>query len=299
MNEKALQQLEANINLRGLSSNTANDYVKRTGIFLRWADKPAESLGEQDIAKFLTYLINERKLKPGTVNGYNAALRFFFGVTMNRNLNYKQVPRQKQRRRIPIILSKEELTTIFDACDNLRDKALLMTCYGSGLRLSELTNLRVKDIDSKSMRIFVYKGKGDRDRFTVLSQTNLELLREYWKRYRPKNRLFLTKQGTPVTSRCVQDVFHKYCRKAGIIKPVSIHSLRHAFATHLLENGVSVIHIKQLLGHTHIQSTTFYLNVANIETNMKSPLDTFNLPEKRNGRGRPPKTKTTGVNTND
>lgn len=295
MNEKVLQQLETDIKLRGLSVNTMSDYVKRTGFFLQWADKPAELLNEQDISRFLTYLIEERKLKPGTVNSYNASLRFFYGVTMNRNLNYKQLPRQKQRRRIPVILSKEELAKMFDACDNLRDKALLMTCYGSGLRLSEVANLRVKDIDSKSMRIFVYKGKGDRDRFTVLSQTNLEILREYWKRYRPNDRLFLTKQGTPITTRCVQDIFKKYLKKVGITKPVSIHSLRHAFATHLLEDGANVIHIKQVLGHTHIQSTTFYLHVANIETNMKSPLDTY-VPKKR--RGRPPKARIAGDNAN-
>ena len=237
-------------------------------------------LNEQDIARFLAYLIDERQLKPATVNVYNSSLRFFFGVTLNQNLNYKQIPRQKQRRRIPDILTREELLKIFDACDNLRDKALLMTIYGSGLRLSEAANLRVKDIDSKSMRIFVYKGKGDRDRYTLLSQASLDILREYWKQYRPKDRLFLTKQGFPITSRCIQDVFKKYCKNAGISKHVSVHSLRHSFATHLLEDGASIIHIKQVLGHTHIQSTTFYLHVANIETNMKSPLDTINSKKK-------------------
>lgn len=295
MNEKALQQLEADTKLRGLSPRTTDEYLKRTDFFLKWAGKPAETLDEQDIARFLSYLINERKLKPASVNTYNSSLRFFYGVTMNRNLNYKQLPRQKQRRRIPAILTKDELASIFNACDNLRDKALLMTIYGSGLRLSEVVNLRVKDIDSKSMRIFVYKGKGDRDRFTVLSQTNLEILREYWKRYRPKDRLFLTKHGTPVTTRGVQDIFKKYLKKVGITKNVSIHSLRHAFATHLLEDGANVIHIKQVLGHTHIQSTTFYLHVANIETNMKSPLDTY-VPKKR--RGRPPKARITGDSVN-
>ena len=289
MNEKFLQQLETDTKLRGLSPKTTDEYVKRTSFFLQWVNKPAEEVAEQDIARFLTYLIDERKLTPASVNTYNSSLRFFYGVTMDRNLNYKQLPRQKQRRRIPVILTKDELSKIFGACGNLRDKAILMTVYGSGLRLSEAVNLRVKDIDSKSMRIFVYKGKGDRDRFTVLSQANLELLREYWKAYRPSDRLFLTKHGTPVTSRGVQDIFKKYCGKAGINKPVSIHSLRHAFATHLLEDGANVIHIKQVLGHTHIQSTTFYLHVANIETNMKSPLDTFSAPKKR--RGRPSKSK--------
>jgi site-specific recombinase XerD len=279
-----LQQLETDIKLRGLSVKTLEEYVKRTELFLRWADKPAQLLNEQDIARFLTYLIDVRRLKPSSVNTYNSALRFFFGVTLNQNINYKQVPRQKQRRRIPDILTREELAKIFDACDTLRDKALLMTIYSAGLRLSEVVNLRVRDIDSKDMRIFILKGKGDRDRFTLLSQINLEVLREYWKRYRPHDRLFLTKQGTPVTPRAVQDIFKKYVEKVGITKNVSVHSLRHAFATHLLEDGANVIHIKQVLGHTHIQSTTFYLHVANIETNLKSPLDTYNQPKKKRGR---------------
>ena len=295
MNEHVLQKLETDIKLRGLRETTMNDYVQRTEIFLKWAGRPATELGEQDIAKFLTYLIEEKKLKAGTVNSYNAALRFFFGVTMNLNLNYKQLPRQKQRRKIPDILTREELTAMFDACDNLRDKALLMIIYSSGLRLSEAINLRVKDIDSKTMRVFISSGKGDRDRFTILSHATLEVLREYWKKYRPKDWLFLTKLGTPVTVRGLQDIFKKYRKKVGITKKVSVHTLRHSFATHLLEGGTNIIYIKQVLGHTHIQSTTFYLQVANIEKDMKSPLDNFNTPKKR---GRKPKTVSPGDSDN-
>jgi site-specific recombinase XerD len=206
---------------------------------------------------------------------------------MRVTLNYKQIPRQKQRRRIPETLTREELAKIFatcDDCNNIRDKAVLMTIYSAGLRLSEAANLRVKDIDSKTMRIFVLSGKGDKDRFTVLSKTTLEVLREYWKKYRPTDKLFLTKYGAPITARGLQDICKKYFIMAGITKQVSTHTLRHSFATHLLEDGANIVHIKKVMGHTHIQSTTFYLHVANIENVVISPLDTYNASKKKRGK---------------
>jgi site-specific recombinase XerD len=172
-----------------------------------------------------------------------------------------------------------------------------MTLYGGGLRLSEVCNLQIRDIDSESMRIFVRYGKGGKDRYTLLSQTNLEILREYWKAYRPKHPdgwLFLNGDGSDkIHYRTVQDIFTSTTKRIGISKDVSTHTLRSCFATHLLEAGVDVSRIKQLLGHTHIQSTTFYLHLLNFDSKLKSPLDS--LPKKR---GRKPKKANKETSTN-
>jgi site-specific recombinase XerD len=267
------------LRLRGLAACTQEDYLLHTRLFLDWAERPAEEMNEEDIRRYLSYLISEKKLCASTVNCYNAALRFFYAVTLNRNLNYRQIPRLKQTRRIPEILTQNELVRLFENASSLRNKSLLTTIYGGGLRLSEVCNLQVRDIDSESMRIFVRYGKGGKDRYTLLSQTNLEILRDYWKAYRPKHPdgwLFLNNNGSgKIHHRTVQDAFNSAVKRTGISKDVSTHTLRSCFATHLLEAGVDVSRIKQLLYHTHIQSTTFYLHLLNFDSKLKSPLDTL------------------------
>ena len=286
-NEAVLERMAQDLLLRGLAPGTQEDYLMHANLFLKWAGKSAESMGEEEIRAYLNYLITDKKLATSTVNTYNAALRFLYAVTLNRNLNYRQIPRLKEVRRLPEILSRKEVSLLFENAGSLRNKALFMTIYGAGLRVSEVSNLQIRDIDSESMRIFVRQGKNGKDRYTLLSQTNLEILREYWKAYRPKHPdgwLFLTKHGDRLTLRGVQDAFNAAVKRAGITKDVSTHTLRHCFATHLLEAGTDVCRIKQLLGHTHIQSTTFYLHLLNFDEKLKSPLDL--MPKKR---GRKPK----------
>jgi len=150
-----------------------------------------------------------------------------------------------------------------------------MTIYGSGLRVSEIIGLKVSDIDSKNMRIFIRQGKGKKDRYAILSEKSLQILREYWKAYKPRDWLFEGQvKGTHYSHRSAQDAFYKAIKKAGIKKDVSIHTLRHSFATHMLEANVNLFHIKQLLGHSDITTTMVYLHMANMNTlNIKSPLD--------------------------
>ena len=287
-NEQILFRMEEDLKLRGLSPRTRSDYPKNARIFLEWAGRPAESLSEEDIRNYLRCLIEEKKLSAATVNTYNAAIRFLFAVTLNRTLNYRQIPRLKQIRSLPDILTREEVSRVFENTSSLREKAVLITIYGAGLRASEACNLRVCDIDSASMRIFVHKGKGSKDRYTLLSQRNLDVLREYWKAYRPKHPegwLFLNGDGSQKLQ--YRNVFYSVksaAKRAGISKKVSAHTLRHCFATHLLEAGTDIFHIKQLLGHARIQSTTLYLQLLNFGPKLKSPLDL--LPKKC---GRKPK----------
>jgi site-specific recombinase XerD len=239
-------------------------------------------MSEEEIRGFLLFLLKENQNSSSTVNAYNSALRFVFGAVLGRTLNYQKIPRRRIHRQLPQIMSKADIVRLFESVDNLRNKAMLMTIYGAGLRVSEVVRLRVADIDSANMRIFVHCGKGGKDRYTLLSESNLEILRDYWRAYRPNHPegyLFPGKGGTkPLHFRAVEDAFNSAAKRAGIRKDVKTHALRHCFATHLLESGVDVCRIKQLMGHTHIQSTTFYLHLLNFDGSIKSPLDT--LPQK-------------------
>ena len=275
--EQILLRMKEDILLRGLSKNTLESYTTNARIFLEYCNRPTEQLNEHDIRNFLWYLINEKKSSPGTVNSYSAAIRFLFAVTFNRTLNYLQIPRQKKRKTFPEILTREEVFAIIESCKNIKHKAMLTVVYSSGLRVSEAAALKIQHIDSKNMRLFVDYGKGGKDRYTLLSEACLSVLRKYWKIYLPKHSegwLFLgTYNVSHITSDGIESAFNKAVKRTNITKNVSIHTLRHAFATHLLEDGATLLQIKELLGHSSIQSTTIYLHLANITSNVKSPLD--------------------------
>lgn len=283
--EQILQQLKFDIELRGLSKNTQDEYYTKVKIFQNYFDKPATELDERHIREFLHYLITEKKLSSESVNSYNSGLRFLYGVTLNVKLNYKQIPRHRNHLKFPEILTKEEIQNLFNACNNLRDKCILMTIYSAGLRLNDVACLKVSDIDSKKMQLLIRNGKGSKDRYAILSQANLMILRDYWKSYHPKEWLFYSRNhtGKHLTSRAVQNIFRKYLKKAEITKNVTVHSLRHSFATHLLESGTNIYHIKQLLGHSNIRTTCIYLHLLKIESlNVCSPLDMLTETEKTN-----------------
>ncbi|MFT8890114.1 MAG: tyrosine-type recombinase/integrase [Ethanoligenens sp.] len=291
-NEEVVKQTHEEFALRGLSPHTEESYLCTLRLFQRYyEDRLIETIGEPEIRKFLLYQINIGKTN-GSVNIYNSALRFIFGAVLGRNLNCRTIPRRCDRRDFPAIMSKDDIVRFFSMIDNSRDKAIFETVYGAGLRLSEIVHLRVQDVDSKQMRILVHHGKGGKDRYTLLSQRNLELLREYWKKYRPSHPqgyLFYarSKDKHTLTPRSVDNAFNKYKALAGLPESYTVHTLRHRFATHLLESGVEVCQIKELLGYTFIQTTAFYLHLSNLNESITSPLDT--LPKKR---GRKPKVKT-------
>lgn len=188
-----------------------------------------------------------------------------------------KLPRAKERRKLPVVLSPEEVKAIFDVTHNLKHKAILMTIYSAGLRISEVCNLKISDIDSKSMQILIRQGKGNKDRYTILSKENLKILREYWKMYQPKEYLFLGRyRSTALSPRSVQMAFGKSIKRAEITKHVTVHSLRHAFATHLLDGGTDICYIQKLLGHTRITTTSIYLHLRRLDLlKIKSPLDTL------------------------
>ena len=283
-NEEVYQRAYDEVKLRGFSPHTVEEYLGKLTVFLRFFDnRPIDTMGEEEIRQFLLYQLDSGK-SSGTVNIYNSALRFIFGAVLGKKLNYQRIPRRRQYRELPAIMSKTEILRFFSEIDNLRDKAMFETVYGAGLRVSEIARLRTQDIDSEQMRIFVYHGKGGKDRYTLLSQRNLEILREYWKQYRPNNPegyLFYSRERkhNTMTTRAIQDAFHKYCKKANLPDTFTVHTLRHCFATHLLESGAELVQIKELLGHTFVQTTSIYLHLSNTNQAIQSPLDT--LPKKR------------------
>lgn len=277
--EQAIAKMKEDIELRNLSGNTHRNYMRNVKKFIAFCGKPVEDLDESDVRRFIRYLKEEKHLAPVTVNTYSAAIRFFFAVSLNRPMNYLQIPLMKVPKKLPNILTREEVRDLIRVCTNTKHRALLLLAYGSGLRCGEIERLRVKDIDSKEMRIFVKGGKNRRDRYALLPQNTLDALRIYWKEYRPDSPegwLFPGFRNIGhLTRAAIALAFDSCVQKAGITKDVSLHSLRHAFATHLLEDGVELVKIKELLGHYRISSTMVYLHLANTTKEVISPADSM------------------------
>ena len=186
-NEEVFVRAYDEVRLRGLSPKTVESYLGRLKLFLKhFNDHPIEEMGELEIREYLLYLLDTGH-SAGSVNVCNSALRFIFGAVLRRNLNYQLIHRRREHREFPELMSKKELAHFFSSMASLRDRAMFETVYAAGLRLSEITYLRVQDIDSEQMRIFIHHGKGGKDRYTLLSPRNLEVLRAYWKEYRPNH----------------------------------------------------------------------------------------------------------------
>ncbi len=276
-----LRKLSRDIELRGLSTKTRCLYHRTVKKFLEYCDKPVAELSETDVCDYLTHLLKQGSLGANSINTYNAGLRFFFAVTLNRTMNYLQMPRFKRTKSLPEVLSKTEIAALLNTCANLKHKSILMLAYGSGLRISEICKLRVSDIDSKSMRVFVKSGKGGKDRYTILSNECLCVLREYWRVYKPRHPLGWLFLGLRNLDHIVIDTADKAlaqcAKRAGITKNISMHTLRHSFATHLMEDGTNIFVIKELLGHASLSSTTVYLHLANAAAGVVSPADSINI----------------------
>ncbi len=278
-----LRKLYQDMQLRAYSEHTQEVYGRAVRKFLNFSRKSVEMLDEQDVRNYTLNLMSD-SLSKSSINTYQAAIRFFFGVTLNRNMNYLQMPRLKEDATLPETLSRKEISQLLERCGNTKHRAMFALAYGSGLRVSEICALRVQDIDSKQMRVFVCGGKGKKDRYTILSQQGLVYLREYWRDFRPNHPEGLLFPGwkniSCITDKAINQALKKWLKAAGISKNISMHSLRHAFATHLLEDGTDLLTVKELLGHSSISSTTVYLHLANVGAGVVSPVDRI----RNNGR---------------
>ena len=261
--------------LRNFSTSTQRSYVHYVAEFARYYDTSPEHLGLDEIRNYQLYLTQQRQLSPASINTFVSAVQFLYTVTLEMPWGNNRFVRMKVPEKLPVVLSQGEVTALFQYVGILKHRAVLMLCYGSGLRISEAVSLQTKHIDSARMLIRVEKGKGAKDRYTVLSQTLLNLLRRYWKIQRPQGYLFPGSQpGTHIQPGTIQEICRDACRMAGIEKRVTPHMLRHSFATHLLENGTDTRAIQVLLGHSRIDTTARYTAVTpRTVSAIVSPLD--------------------------
>ena len=257
------QRMLEDMGIRNLADNTQSAYLQQIIAYSKHFHRSPEELGPEAVRAYQVYLTETRRLSPSSVSVATGALRFLYKVTLKRDWAIDEIPMPKRPFKLPVILSREEVMRFLDSIHNTNHRAILMTAYAAGLRISEVTRLKVTAIDSQRMMLRVDQGKGRKDRYVMLSPRLLELLRTYWKVERPTHWLFPGYvPGQPITRGAVELACHKAHRACGIAKPITAHSLRHAFATHLLESGTDVRTIQLLLGHRSLATTSRYLKVA-------------------------------------
>lgn len=286
MNEKYLLKLQQDMLLKNFASGTREDYLRFVKRFLKFTGKEAMSITYADIRKFIFYMKDVEGKKASTINVYTAAIRFFFEYTLGYMWDSKKVPKMKRDRQLPIILTREQVNLLIDSMDNYKHKAITATMYSSGLRVSEVCHLRYEDIRRKQKMIHVPLSKNRQDRYAILSDRNLEILTEYWYRYdRPVGWLFpSTVRDEPLTTSAVELFVKKHVKQLGLPEGVTPHTMRHSFACHALEDGVSHTFIQQLLGHRSPNSTDVYLQMTSKALmGIQSPFDTFEQKDAEGG----------------
>lgn len=257
------QRMLEDMSVRNLAENTQASYLQQVGAYARYFQRSPELLGPEEVRTYQIYLLKTRMLAPSSVSITAAALRFLYKVTLKREWGVDEIPMPKRAFKLPIILSQEEVHQFLSSVENIKHRAILTTLYAAGLRISEATHLKVTHIDSQRMMLRVEQGKGRKDRYVMLSPCLLDTLRAYWRVARPKLWLFPGDlPGRPISREAVAEACQKALRASGVPKPITPHSLRHAFATHLLESGTDVRTIQLLLGHRSLATTSRYLKVA-------------------------------------
>ena len=269
------QRMLEDLQIRNYSPTTIRLYLYAVKAFSKHFGKPPDQLGAEHIRLYQLFLIKEKKVALPTFIQVVCALRFFYTHTLNRKIAIERIPFPRRERKLPLILSREEVKALLEAPRNLRHRTLLAVLYGCGLRVAEATQLKVSDIDSSRHVLKVRRGKGRKDRQTLLPAKLLELLRFYWRSQRPTDWLFPGAHANrPISVKAAYLACRKAAQDAGISKPVHPHSLRHAFATHLLEAGVNLPTIQILLGHANLETTARYLQVSDVSVRSTiSPLD--------------------------
>jgi len=273
---------------RNYAKTTAEAYVLALRDFAAYYNLPPDRLGPEQIRQYQLHLLRDKGLSPRTVQQRMAAMKFFYVHTLKRSFRWDQLPYPKVRGKLPLILSQEEVRRLIDAATSLSHRALLMTLYSTGMRRAEVTRLKVSDIDSQRMVVHIKQGKGGKDRDVPLSPTLLETLREYWRWKKPQVYLFPgeAKQGSDgdhLTPKAVYHACKGAARRARIQKNVGPHTLRHSFATHLLESGADLRTIQFLLGHADIKDTTIYLHLSQRHLRAcRNPLDDLAITDLTN-----------------
>ncbi len=264
------------LKLRNYSYKTFKSYRSHIKDFAKYfAPKHPRELEVEDVRKYLIHLVQEKRMSAGTIGQVMSAIKFMYAELYKRPFALEGIPRPLREYKLPVVLSLEEVKGVFDSLTNFKHRIMLMLVYSAGLRVGEVVRLRPCDIDGDRMMIHIRSAKGRKDRYTILSEVVLAGLRDYWRVYRPEKWLFEGQErGKPYSVRSAERVFDKAARKAGISKDVSIHSLRHAFATHLLEQGTDIKFIQKLLGHSRVSTTEIYTHVSRKDVGLiRSPIE--------------------------
>jgi len=275
------RRMMEDMQLRNLAQHTQDAYVQQVSQFARHFNRSPKLLGPEEIRSYQVYLKNERKLAPSSIILAVAALRFLYKITLHKDWSLEEIiPTPKMPQKLPIVLSPEEVLQFLGSVRCIKHRTILTVCYAAGLRVSEAICLKVTDIDSKRMVIRVEQGKGRIDRYVMLSAKLRQILRNWWRVDRPKGWLFCGDAvGSHIGRHTVEWACQKARRRCRIPKPITPHSLRHAFAVHLLESGTDVRTIQLLLGHRSLATTATYLRIATTKVcSTKSPLDLLPQP---------------------
>jgi integrase/recombinase XerD len=275
------QRMLEDMQIRNFSENTRESYLLQVSLFARHFRRSPEGLGPVNIRTYQVYLTNEKKLAPGSIHIATSALRFLYTVTLKRPWDVEQVlPLPKAPQTLPVILSPEEVLQFLSSVPRLKGRTVLTVCYATGLRISEAIALKPTDIDSKRMTLRVDQGKGQKDRYVMLSERLLVILRDWYRAARPTPWLFPgVIPGAHVTREGINDACRLGHQRSGLAKPVTPHSLRHAFACHLLESGTDLRTIQLLMGHRSLSTTARYLRLATSKVcATRSPLDLLPHP---------------------
>jgi len=273
------QRMLEDLQIRQFSPTTIRIYLHAIAEFARHFNKPPDQLGAEHVRRYQLFLVKEKNVAPSTYIQAVCALRFLYTHTLNRKVAIERIPFPRRERKLPVILSREEVKALLEAPKNLRHRTLLAILYGCGLRVSEVARLKVADIDSSRNVLWVRCGKRRRDRQALLPPRLRELLRDYWRSRRPTDWLFPSADARrPISAKAIFLACRKAAQQAGMAKAVHPHSLRHAFATHLLEAGVDLRTIQILLGHAHLETTARYLQLADATVRATtSPLESLPL----------------------
>jgi integrase/recombinase XerD len=248
--------MKGDLLLKAYSPHTQSAYLRCACHFAKPYMRSPEEMGEQEIRDFLLHLVRDRKASPATLSIYVNTLKFLYNITLKRPEAVQEIPHPKRPKTLPVILSPEEVLRIFKAVRSVKHKAIMATAYAAGLRISEVCGLRIVDIDSQRSRIHVRSGKGKKDRYVMLGESLLALLRQYYQKVRPKGEYLFPghKPHRPICTTAVRQVLRKVVRETGLAKKVTMHTLRHCFATHLLEAGTDIRILQVLLGHSSIRT---------------------------------------------
>jgi integrase/recombinase XerD len=285
-------RMEADLRLRNLRPSTQESYLGCVRKFAAYHKRSPAEMGEKEVRDFLVHLRDEEHRHPSTIKGYVAALKFLYANTLQRPEVVRPWLRPRVQKKLPVVLSRQEVETLLNGVGSIKYRAVLMTAYGSGLRIGEVCRLQTQDVDSSRMLLHVRDGKGGRDRYALLSPRLLEILRTYWRAERPAGPyLFAGKKAdTPLSPEAVRKVQHTVAKQCGISKRATPHLLRHCFATHLLDAGTDIRTIQVLLGHRSIRTTQLYAQVSPEHIRrIKSPLDTLNTNTKTKIKEKPSK----------